>query len=159
MSWVTNVVLSIDSDDRIGEVNRYFVAKAEDVNANISMDTPYPSFPLVSVDDPSLPRWWYGGSKHLEAILLIGAMNYFDLTEFVEHLRGIAWEYPEAVQLFVRQQEDFAFRLINVFPDAFAIAQKELTAHWAEGEVPDPHSAIRLEQETCYPPPQDGAVS
>lgn len=138
MSWVTNVVLAIStsdaSDGRIAEVNRYFDDKG--------------GAPLVSVADPSLPKGWYGGTKYLEATLLIGAMNYFDLTGFYEHLRGIVWKYPEEVQLMVKEQEDFAFRLINVFPDVFAHAQEELASEWAGREIPETHAAIKLEQET-----------
>ena len=86
MSWVSNVVLAISSldamDGKIAEINRYLDGK---------------SGPLVSVDDAALPKAWYGGTKYLEAKLLIGAMNFFDLPGFYEHLRSISWEAPEEV--------------------------------------------------------------
>jgi hypothetical protein len=77
-------------------------------------------------------------------------MNHLYLLGFLQHLRRTTWKAPEKVQLMVKEQEDFAFRLINVFPEAFARAQEELAAEWANGEIPGYHSAIKLEQETRY---------
>lgn len=107
MSRVTNLVLCLQAVDdwvtRIDQVNRYFDGASKG---------------LVSVDDPSLPRAWYGGTKFLEAGLYIGAYNHLDLQAFITHLRSIAWECPECVQLLVKEEEDERFRLVNVFEDA-----------------------------------------
>jgi hypothetical protein len=68
---------------------------------------------FVSLDDPSLPRGWYGGSKYLEAELYAGAFNGFDIDEFMDHLRTIEWQDPRCVQMFIREQDDERFQIIN----------------------------------------------
>ena len=108
MSVVTNVILSIGIRDalnkKITEINRFFEQSG--------------GRGLVSMDDPALPEGWYGGSKMLEAYLYVGAFNHLDLTGFYKHLQSLSWEQPESVQLIIREQEDFALRLINLFPEA-----------------------------------------
>jgi hypothetical protein len=105
MSVVTNLVMSVSFEDargsgsKMSEVNSFFQS---------------PIKGLTSVDDPSLPRGWYGGSKMLEANLFVGAFNHLSLEQFTNHLRGIKWTRPECVQLFVMEQEDERFRLINI---------------------------------------------
>lgn len=100
MSEVTNLILSIgtlDWDDRnIERINAYF----EDGRRG-----------FVSVDSPELPSGWYGGTKMLEARLYIGAFNYFDLEGFKNFLRSIHWEYPEEIQLIVKEHHDDVFRI------------------------------------------------
>jgi hypothetical protein len=44
----------------------------------------------------------------------VGAYNRLELDAFVAHLRRIEWNAPEFVQLFVKDQEDMAFRVINI---------------------------------------------
>ena len=105
MSVVTNLVLCLGVSDgesagrKIEEVNRYFADSCKG---------------LVSVDDPALPRGWYGGSKFLEADLYIGAFNHLDLQAFIGHIRSIRWKQPDCVQVFVKEQDDDRFRLLNV---------------------------------------------
>lgn len=113
MSRVTNLLLHTSSADkfvkgeatpRIQEVNRFFE------QSNVKG--------LVALDDPSLPKRWYGGSKHLEAQLYVGAFNYLNLEAFIKHLRGIQWQVPEWVQLIVKEQDDGLFRIIKPFDDS-----------------------------------------
>lgn len=139
MSNVTNLLLSVGVEDsgneKRAEVNTFFD----------QLDT----HSLVGMNDPALPRGWYGGSKMLEADLFIGAFNFLDLKAFHKHLRSIEWKEPEAVQLIVMEQEDFVFRLINVFPEAFEQAQRELERHYtSHGYVwpPDDFAAQQLIQ-------------
>jgi hypothetical protein len=114
MSVVTNLVLSLSIFDahgadryheeggpKIAEINRFF----EPVQG------------LTDIDTLKLPRGWYGGSKMLEAHLYVGAFNHIDLRSFITHLRSIKWERPECVQLFVKEEDDERFRLINVMED------------------------------------------
>lgn len=107
MSRVTNLILHIGLFDgnnekgNIVEVNRYFEATG--------------GLGLVSLDDPFLPKSWYGGTKNLEANLYAGAFNGLFLEKFLGHLRGLKWKQPERVQLLVKEQDDERFRLINVF--------------------------------------------
>lgn len=102
MSVVTNLVLSLgfsDSSANIGEVNRFFDNSVRG---------------LTGVHDPALPHGWYGGTKMLEARLFIGAFNHLDLSRFIKHLCAIQWHEPECVQLFVKEQEDARFWLLNI---------------------------------------------
>jgi hypothetical protein len=103
MSRVTSAILYLSTfdDDRLPAVNAFFQSIRRG---------------FVSLDDESLPRGWYGGAKYLEANLYAGAFNYLDLDELVSHLPGIAWREPAAVQLVVREQEDFKLRVLDVFP-------------------------------------------
>jgi hypothetical protein len=106
MSVVTNVLLSLGvldgevTPNRIEEVNRYFGDSCKG---------------LVSVHDSTLPHCWYGGSKALEADIFIGAFNLLDLQAFLGYLRSIPWKQRDCVQLFIKEQEDERFRLLNLF--------------------------------------------
>lgn len=74
-------------------------------------------FHMVSIDDDSLPKGWYGGGKFMEANIYIGAFNHFNLKSFINHLKNIKWENPQDVQLIVREEKDFKFKLLDVFPE------------------------------------------
>jgi len=101
MSDVTNLILSISIDDdeqgKLKEVNTYFLARQ--------------TKPLISVDDPSLPKAWYGGSKFLECALSVGAFNHLDLDAFLDHLRSLQWRWPDQVQVIAKEQEDLKFTI------------------------------------------------
>jgi hypothetical protein len=73
---------------------------------------------FMSVDDGSLPRGWYGGTKMLECTVAIGAFNFLNLDALVQHLRGIDWPdfCGDRVQLLVKEPEDDGFRVIDVQP-------------------------------------------
>ena len=104
MSNVTNLLLHIgmleDEKAKIQEVNAYFEQRQVR--------------PLISLDDEHLPRGWYGGDKYLECRLYVGAFNYLYLDEFIEHLKTITWEEPEALQLMVKEERDDLFQVIQV---------------------------------------------
>jgi hypothetical protein len=107
MSNVTNIILTIScSDDeieKIKQVNSF-------VYRGLQMD-------LVSADYNKVMATgtrWYGGTKFLEAGIYIGAFNHFPLTEFVDHLKKINWEYPESVQVIYRGQDDEKFKVIDI---------------------------------------------
>ena len=77
-------------------------------------------FRIVSVEDATLPKGWYGGSKHLETGLLIGAYNSLQLAELLAFMKTMEWAEPEDVQLIVKEQWDIKFRIIDLFPGAWA---------------------------------------
>ena len=101
MSLVTNTILTFSileyEKDRINDVNKFFEESG-----------------FVSCDDESLPIGWYGGTKMLETNVAIGAFNYLELEEFIEHLRNIKWEEPQNVQIIVKEQNDEKFRLLDL---------------------------------------------
>ncbi len=72
---------------------------------------------FVERDQPeleSIDPVWEGRGKALECSIYVGAYNRLELDEFVEHLRGIVWNAPQFIQLFVKDQEDIEFRLIRI---------------------------------------------
>lgn len=103
MSLVTNCILSFSisetEKERIEEVNSFFDCK-----------------PFISCADESLPNGWYGGTKYLETPIYIGAFNYFNKVDFINHLVNIEWYYPEDVQLIIEEQDDARFRIIELPP-------------------------------------------
>ncbi len=102
MSVVDNCILSFcileDEDNRLADVNRFFGDREG----------------FIGVEDLSLPGGWYGGTKFLETPLFIGAFNYFEEAEFVEHLKTIGWEHPENVQLIIQRQSDDVFSIVTI---------------------------------------------
>lgn len=107
MSEVTNLILTFQcAEDE--------AARIEDVN---SFEYRGLKMNVVSADfDKDMEKGysWYGGTKFLETALYIGAFNHFPLEQFIEHLKKIKWDEPENVQLFVKEQFDFKFRLIEL---------------------------------------------
>lgn len=107
MSNVTNLILTIscsdDETEKIQQVNSF-------VYRGIQMN-------LVSADhnkNMQTRTSWYGGTKFLEAGIYIGVFNHFPLTEFVDHLKQIKWESPEAVQVIYKGQDDEKFNIIDI---------------------------------------------
>ena len=112
MSFVTNILLCLGRDDA-----RKAEGKIADVNRFFDCAWAYGGKGFVSLDDPALPKGWYGGSKYLEASVYAGAFNQLPLDSLIEHLRSIEWEEPHCIQLLVHEQDDERFRLINVIDD------------------------------------------
>jgi hypothetical protein len=133
MSWVTNTILSfghLHGDDEVRaleRVNEFFSLipkwvvqqssffSAEDVSVAQYMSPAPRGF--VSVKDPSLPQHWYGGTKHLQGSLAIGAFNGLDSDGLVEHLCKLCAANvldPVTTQLILRDQEEDRFHVINI---------------------------------------------
>jgi hypothetical protein len=129
MSNVTNVLLHCSWHDRdlIHEVNRFFAGG--------------PGHGLVDIHAPG---HWYGGTKGFEATVFVGACNHLNLHALHEHIRKISWRDPGCVQLIVKDQEDFAFRVIQVFPDAFEVLQNEQVKEFSGPWPQPPLRALRL---------------
>jgi hypothetical protein len=106
MSKVTNLIIATSLIEDIEYLKGKFKQHT----------TPGYSIDIVSVDDEKLPKGWYGGNKFLEVNLFIGAYNYFNLENFLMFCKQeINWEMPESVQIFVKEQDDLRFRIINLF--------------------------------------------
>ena len=100
MSVVTNAILHypLGAEEFLSRINTFF--------------PPYIRG-FVSVEDKRLPEAWYGGSKYLECGLAIGAFNHLDLQALIEHICQI--DYPQTdTQLFIQEQEEDRFKLINI---------------------------------------------
>lgn len=109
MSFVTNLMLSFsigeDEKSRVDELNLFHN------NGK--------GFELVSVDferelNPESDITWYGGSKFLETPLFVGAYNHLDIEGLMEHLKIVNWEYPQGVQLFLKEPDSDKFKIIEL---------------------------------------------
>jgi len=72
-------------------------------------------FQIASIENDKLPKGWYGGSKYMEANIYLGAFNHFNTNDFINHLKSIKWENPQDVQIIVKEENEFKFKLINIF--------------------------------------------
>lgn len=100
MSVVTNLLVSFsileDDDARLEDLNRW----------------------LDGEQHPPLVNFWrmrecYGGSKHMEAPLLAGAFNHFEMIPFIAFLRTVRWEWPDEVQVLVRAPDESTWHVID----------------------------------------------
>lgn len=101
MSVVDNCILSFgicESEDIINAVNSFFTKQKG----------------FISIDDPSLPVGWYGGTKMMEANLFIAAFNYFRENQFIKHLKSIKWRYPSEVQLIIKRDDEETFSIVSL---------------------------------------------
>ncbi len=107
MSLVTNVVLkwSLEEGGEAADV----LPQLREVNTFFAEDRGF-----MWVDDPSLPRAWYGGTKMLETNLFIGAFNYLMEHELLSHLRTLHWERPDCVELVLLGEDDETFRVVRL---------------------------------------------
>lgn len=55
-----------------------------------------------------------GGEKGFEANVFAAAFNYFNTEKFIEHAKTLPWRNREAVQIFVKEQEDSKFTLYEL---------------------------------------------
>lgn len=97
MSLVTNVVVScsILDTEKLPEVNKVFkTGRGQHCCNNVGLN---------DVGDAA------GGCKALETPLWVGAFNYFLKDNFLEHIRQVEWQQPEAAQVFVKEHEDDTF--------------------------------------------------
>jgi hypothetical protein len=107
MSWVANVMISVDMDDN---------ENAEALSEWLRTEAPLRSSPerrgagylrlLTSAEDS---RW--GGWKAPECEVWAGALNHADLDAVRQRFFEMPWREPNAAQLFVMDQEEGFFRL------------------------------------------------
>ncbi len=104
MSVVTNIVFFYSSGENpvetIDKINEYLKEKY-DTN-------------LVSINDPILPKKWYGGYKYFEAELYLAAINAFNETDFLAFVSRLKWEEPEFVQLIVKRDQEEQFSIVHL---------------------------------------------
>lgn len=107
MSRVTNTILHFGDGEQ---------EDLDKVNAFFTDGTGHgPGF--VSVEDATLPRGWYGGSKFLECSVAIGAFNHLDIKALVDHLCALCLAGAlddEETQLLLMDQEEDKFHVINI---------------------------------------------
>ena len=105
MSIVTNVIITCSVSENIPNIIHQLS------NFNCCNGRP---FNIVSVDDDKLPKGWYGGSKMLEAGILIGAYNMLDIVQFRQALKSVKWVDKDAVLVLINEQMDLGFKLLEI---------------------------------------------
>ena len=102
----TSLIISMGTEDseRIRDINRYFW----EVYATDNID-------LIGIDDPALPRHWYGGNRfHVDGLYFAAYAN-LDLDRFVKYLRKLDWIMPYDVQVFHRKEYEGRFSVVNLY--------------------------------------------
>ncbi|MFB4285080.1 hypothetical protein ACBJ59_58130 [Nonomuraea sp. MTCD27] len=105
MSWVANIMVSVDMADR---------PNVESLSEWLRVEAPLRDRPgsgcgfLTETTGQDSP---WGGWKFPECTVWAGALNHADLTAVVDRVGGIAWRCPNAVQVFLMDQEESFFRV------------------------------------------------
>jgi len=58
------------------------------------------------------PRGLWGGGKGPQCSLWAGAFNHLDTAKAVRRLEALPWKYPQFVQVFVKLEDDWTFRVM-----------------------------------------------
>jgi hypothetical protein len=99
MSRVTNIILITTSDEAEGGVERLNNALAAMAIVGA----------FERVDEHA------GGPKAIEAAVFMAAFNHLNIESFRQAVIKNQWDFPESVQLFIKEQEDERFREIRLF--------------------------------------------
>ena len=101
MSNVLNVIItgSLSEKEVIGRINEVMEFRGD--------------IGIVSCTDKQFETPWYGGDKHLEMVIGIGACGGMTIAKLAAGMRQVEWEEPNGVQLFVCESEDEFFKEID----------------------------------------------
>ncbi len=106
MSLVTNIVFafSIIEENDPGDEDKYLLV--EKINQWLS-ERGYGEFGDADQSNR--------GFKALEIPTYVGAFNFLMLDEFLEFIKALPWKEPENVQIFIKEQGDEKYRLLEPF--------------------------------------------
>ncbi|MCP2337628.1 hypothetical protein [Actinomadura rupiterrae] len=105
MSWVANVMVSVNPADR-----RNVEALSEWLRSDAPLQNKASGGCGFLSETTGGDSAW-GGWKSPECTVYAGALNHADLRALLERVRGTAWRVPNALQLFIMDQEQSYFRL------------------------------------------------
>ncbi len=107
MSWVSNVLLSVDFDDEptVNVFNKWLGSEAPRRYESSAKGVGF----LGDLTANEALGW--GGSKFPECQVWGGAVKDADLNSLVAKFAALPWQVPAAAQLFVMDQEQTYFRL------------------------------------------------
>ncbi|MFF0869279.1 hypothetical protein ACFYUV_46500 [Nonomuraea sp. NPDC003560] len=105
MSWVANVMVSVDAVDRpnVEALSNWLRAEAP------RRDRPGMGCGFLTETTGQDSQW--GGWKFPECSVWAGTLNHADLPAVLDRVQNIAWRCPNAVQVFLMDQEESFFRL------------------------------------------------
>ncbi len=99
MSHVTDIIFTTAIED--GAEIDYSHPNTDKLSAYL--EKKHNGATLVKVDGHA------GGRKAMQCDVFMAAINYMDIDAFVEWFNGIEWEYPESVQLLIKDECDDLF--------------------------------------------------
>ena len=107
MSWVCNVLLSVDIQDRaaLDAFNEWLATEAPRRDGLRGKGVGG----LGDLVGENAPAW--AGPKYPECRLWGGALNHADVDAVVAKFAELPWRVPAAAQLFLMDQEQSYFRL------------------------------------------------
>ena len=107
MSWVSNVLVSVDRDDRptVEMFNTWLLTEAPRRDRVPGLGVGF----LKELTSDRDNAW--GGPKHPECDVWGGALNHAELDAVVAKFGALPWRAPGAAQLLVMDQEQSYFRL------------------------------------------------
>jgi hypothetical protein len=107
MSWVSNVLVSFEIEDRaaVETFNQWLMDEAprRDGVPGTGVGN------LADLAGSNGSNW--GGRKYPECRLWAGALNHADLGAVVAKFSAVPWRVPAAAQLFIQDQEQSHFRV------------------------------------------------
>jgi hypothetical protein len=110
MSWVTNLMVSIDVLDNqalLSDLARWLEEEAP------AQDREWRGVGSIREITNSTSHGW-GGPKNPEHPVWAGTLNWADVPAVLAHIASMPWQRPESVQVFVCDQEDPYFRLYMI---------------------------------------------
>lgn len=108
MSWVTNVLLSVDVFEDmllVEEFSEWLRTAAPRREPPGATGVGF----LARLSDPDQHQW--GGWKNPEVHLFGGALNHGDVSSVIDKFATMPWRVPEFAQLMVMDQEQAVFRV------------------------------------------------
>ncbi|MFJ3405256.1 squamosa promoter-binding protein 15 [Promicromonospora sp. NPDC090134] len=107
MSWVANVMISVDTTDNenVETLSEWLRTAAPHRTGTGATGVGY----LSLLSEPGIPGW--GGWKARECEVWAGALNHADLDALRQRFFATPWREPNEVQLLVMDQEESFFRL------------------------------------------------
>lgn len=106
MSWVANVMLSIDLVDRDNAADfAGWIERACPLRDQVGAGG-VGTLALITGDET---QW--AGNKRPECNIFAGALNRASIAAILDQFASMPWRHPNAVQLFIMDQEDSYFRL------------------------------------------------
>ena len=104
MSLVTNVILTYSPGECYGSEEGH--PRLDEIAAYLrshSAASRVAPRPFVPVDEHS------GGYKHMENGVALGAFNFTSRRTILDAVAAAVWEYPDFVQVFIKEQHDDMF--------------------------------------------------
>lgn len=101
MSWVANVILTVDLTDG---------ARGEELSEWLGNEAPTRHGAGRGVGALTPTTSW-GGWKNPECTVFTGVLNHADVDAVVRHVERMPWAFPEYLQLLIEDQEELFFRL------------------------------------------------